>query len=93
MPELHVQELLVAVIVFASALYLGAKYMPARLRARIVLHLTRDGRPSRLARWLDKSGGGACGGGSCGSGCAPKQSAGQPDAPGKHRVIKLHQRH
>jgi len=85
------QELAVIVIVSASALYLGAKYMPARLRARIVLHLTRAGRPSRLARWLDKSGGGACGGGSCGGGCAPKQPK-QPDSPGKHRVIKLHQR-
>ena len=83
------QELAVVIIVSLAALYLGAKYMPAGLRARLVLHLTRGGKSSALARWLDKSGGGACGGGSCGSGCAPKQ----PDAPGKHRVIKLHQRH
>jgi len=82
------QELAVIVIVLASALYLGAKYMPAGLRARIVLRLTRGGRQSAIARWLDKTGGGGCGGGSCGSGCAPKQ----PDPPGKHRVIKLHQR-
>jgi len=83
------QELAVIVIVLASALYLGAKYMSAGVRARLVLHLTRGGRKSALARWLDKSGGGGCGGGgSCGSGCAPKQ----PDPPGKHRVIKLHQR-
>ncbi|WP_306394553.1 hypothetical protein [Telluria beijingensis] len=82
------QELLVVVIVAVSALYLGAKYMSAGLRARIVLHLTRGGKRSFIARWLDKSGGGGCGGGSCGSGCAPRQ----PDPPGKHRVIKLHQR-
>jgi len=82
------QELAVVIIVLASALYLGAKYMPASLRARIVLRLTHGGRQSAIARWLDKSGGGGCGGGSCGSGCAPKQ----PDSPGKHRVIKLHQR-
>ncbi|GEM_PF-1204544 len=86
------QELLVAVIVLASALYLGAKYMSAGLRARLVMHLTRGGRKSVLARWLDKSGGGGCGGGSCGSGCAQQQSTSQPDPPGKHRVIKLHQR-
>ncbi|MGF6275119.1 hypothetical protein ABIB38_003517 [Massilia sp. UYP11] len=83
------QELLVAVIVLASALYLGAKTMPAGLRVRLVRHLTRGGRTSVLARWLDKAGGGGCGGGGCGSGCAPKQ----PDSPGKHRVIKLHQKH
>jgi len=82
------QELLVAIIVSLAALYLGAKYMSASLRARLVMHLTRGGKQSIIARWLDKSGGGGCGGGSCGSGCAPKQ----PDPPGKHRVIKLHQR-
>lgn len=82
------QELLVVVIVAVSALYLGAKYMPAGLRARLVMRLTRGGKRSFIARWLDKSGGGGCGGGSCGSGCAPRQ----PDPPGKHRVIKLHQR-
>lgn len=82
------QELAVAIIVSLAALYLGAKYMSAGLRARVVLHLTRGGRRSSIARWLDKSGGGGCGGGSCGSGCAPRQ----PDPPGKHRVIKLHQR-
>jgi len=82
------QELLVAIIVSLAALYLGAKYMSASLRARVVLQLTRGGKQSIIARWLDKSRGGGCGGGSCGSGCAPKQ----PDPPGKHRVIKLHQR-
>ncbi|TXF98753.1 hypothetical protein [Massilia arenae] len=82
------QELAVVIIVSLAALYLGAKYMSASLRARIVLRLTRGGRSSAIARWLDKTGGGGCGGGSCGSGCAPQQ----PDPPGKHRVIKLHQR-
>lgn len=83
------QELLVAVIVSFAACYLAAKYMSAGLRARIVLRLTRGGKRSAIARWLDKTGGGACGGGGggCGS-CASKQ----PDPPGKHRVIKLHQR-
>lgn len=82
------QELAVVIIVSLAALYLAAKYMPASLRARLVLRLTRDGRASALARWLDTSAGGACGGGSCNS-CTPKQT---PTAPGKHRVIKLHQR-
>lgn len=83
------QELAVAIIVTVAALYLAGKYMPLTLRTRIVLGLSKGGRPSALARWLDKAGGGGCGGGgSCsGGGCAAK-----PDAPGKHRVIKLHQR-
>ena len=82
------QELAVILIVTVAALYLGAKYLPATLRARLVLGLTKDGRQSPLARWLDTSAGGACGGGSCNS-CAPKAA---PTPPGKHRVIKLHQR-
>lgn len=85
------QELTVIVIVAIAALYLGAKYLPAPLRARAVLMLTRGGRQSALARWLDTSGGGACGGGSCNS-CAPKAAAPAPQGAGKHRVIKLHQR-
>jgi len=83
------QELAVVVIVSLAALYLGAKYMPAGLRARLVQHLGRDGRRSTLAGWLGKQGGGACGGGSCGTGCA---STSTPASPTKHRVIKLHQR-
>ena len=88
------QELTVIVIVTVAALYLGAKYLPAPLRARAVLLLTRGGRQSALARWLDTSSGGACGGGSCGScgSCAPKAAAPAPQGVGKHRVIKLHQR-
>ena len=85
------QELTVIVIVAIAALYLGAKYLPAPLRARVVLALTKGGRQSALARWLDTSGGGACGGGSCNS-CAPKAVAPAPQGAGKHRVIKLHQR-
>ena len=83
------QELAVVVIVSLAALYLGGKYMPAGSRARLVLRLTRGGRSSRLARWLDTAGGGACGGGGCGS-CGTRDHA--PTPPGKHRVIKLHQR-
>lgn len=81
------QELAVVVIVSLAALYLGAKYMPAGLRVRLVQRLSRDGRRSRLADWLGKQGGGACGGGSCGTGCA---STSAPSSPTKHRVIKLH---
>jgi hypothetical protein len=84
---MNMQELTVILIVSVAALYLGAKYLPVALRARLVLRLTRDGRQSALARWLDTSAGGACGGG-CNS-CGPKTAA---PAPGKHRVIKLHQR-
>jgi hypothetical protein len=85
------QELAVVVIVSFAALYLGAKYMPLGLRARVVNYLTRDGRASRLAKWLGRQGGGACGGGgSCsGGGCAPAA----PTAPTRHRVFKLHQKH
>jgi len=82
------QELAVILIVAVAALYLGAKYLPVSLRARLVLRLTQNGRQSALARWLDTSAGGACGGGSCNS-CGPKAA---PTPPGKHRVIKLHQR-
>jgi len=84
------QELAVVVIVSFAALYLGAKYMPAGLRARLVNHLARDGRRSTLANWLGKGGGGACGGGSCGTGCASNSA---PTSPTRHRVIKLHQKH
>jgi len=83
------QELAVVVIVSIAALYLGGKYMPAGPRLRLVRHLTRAGRRSRLAAWLDTAGGGACGGGGCNS-CAPKNHA--PTPPGKHRVIKLHRK-
>lgn len=83
------QELAVIVIVSIASLYLAGKYMPAGLRARLVLHLTKGGRSSRLARWLDTAGGGACGGGGCGS-CGTKNHA--PTPPGKHRVIKLHRK-
>lgn len=82
------QELAVIVIVSLAALYLGAKYMPAALRVRLVQRLSRDGRRSRLADWLGKQGGGACGGG-CGTGCA---STSAPNSPTGRRVIKLHQR-
>jgi hypothetical protein len=74
------QELTVIVIVTVAALYLGAKYLPAPLRARAVLLLTKGGRQSALARWLDTSS------------CAPKAAAPAPQGAGKHRVIKLHQR-
>jgi len=84
------QELAVAIIVTLAALYLGAKYMPAGLRARLVRHLARDGKRAKLAAWLGGQSGGACGGGSCGTGCASNSA---PAAPTKHRVIKLHQRH
>jgi len=83
------QELLVAIIVAIAALYLGAKYMPAGLRARLVQRLTQGGKRSKLATWLGGQGSGACGGGSCGTGCA---STSTPTSPTKHRVIKLHQR-
>ena len=83
------QELAVVVIVSLAALYLGGKYMPASARVRLVRRLTRGGRRSRLARWLDTAGGGACGGGGCGS-CGTRDHG--PTAPGKHRVIKLHQK-
>jgi len=80
------QELAVAIIVALAALYLGAKYLPAGLRQRLAAHLARSGRASRLARWLDAGSG-------CGSGCNSCSSDAQPTPPpGKHRVIKLHQR-
>lgn len=83
------QNLAVILIVALASCYLAGKYMPASLRVRLVQFLRRNGQDSKLARWLDTSGGGACGGGGCNS-CAPKNHA--PTAPGKHRVIKLHRK-
>jgi hypothetical protein len=92
------QELAVGIIVLVAVLYVGAKYLPAAWRRRIVHRLSkRAGADSAMVRWLDTSA-------SCGSGCkscntcetdenvpAGPQGAG-PSAPGKHRVIKLHER-
>jgi hypothetical protein len=58
-----IQELAVAAIVAVAALYVGAKYLPAAWRRRIVFALARSEGESKLARWLGT-------GSSCGTGCA-----------------------
>lgn len=84
------QELVVAVFVLVAAVYVGAKYLPAAWRIRIVNRLSKGGADSRLVRWLDT-------GGSCGSGCNSCntcETSEQPVPPtgNKHRVIKIHQK-
>lgn len=84
------QELVVGLAVVLAALYVGAKYLPAAWRIRIVNRLSRGGADSKLVRWLDT-------GGSCGSGCNSCNTCETPAAPappagGKHRVIKLHEK-
>lgn len=84
------QELIVAVFVLVAAVYVGAKYLPAAWRVRIVNRLSKGGADSKLVRWLDT-------GGSCGSGCNSCNTCETPAEPtppenGKHRVIKLHEK-
>lgn len=83
------QELAVALIVVLAALYIGAKYLPAAWRIRIVNRLSRGGSDSTLVRWLDTAD-------SCGGGCKSCNTCETPEEPaapaGKtHRVIKLHE--
>ena len=84
------QELVVALAVLVAAVYVGAKYLPAAWRLRIVNRLSNGGAGSKLVRWLDT-------GGSCGSGCNSCNTCdtpAEPSAPAgnKHRVIKLHEK-
>ncbi|WP_313177441.1 DUF6587 family protein [Massilia sp.] len=84
------QELAVAALVLVAAVYVGAKYLPAAWRVRIVNRLSKGGADSKLVRWLDT-------GGSCGSGCNSCNSCETPAEPtppadSKHRVIKIHQK-
>jgi hypothetical protein len=93
-----IQELAVAAIVLLAALYVGAKYLPAAWRRRLVFALSRSEGESRLTRWLGTEA-------SCGAGCAsckacapatPDAAGNAPSAetpaPGGRRVIKLHER-
>ncbi|MFC5459404.1 DUF6587 family protein [Massilia niabensis] len=84
------QELVVALAVLIAAVYVGAKYLPAAWRLRIVNRLSSGGADSKLVRWLDT--GGSCGGGckTCNTCETPAEPA--PPAGGKHRVIKLHEK-
>jgi len=81
------QELAVAALVLVAAVYVGAKYLPAAWRVRIVNRLSKGGADSRLVRWLDT-------GGSCGSGCNSCGTCETPVEPAdsKHRVIKIHRK-
>jgi hypothetical protein len=90
-----IQDLAVAAIVVLAALYVGAKYLPAAWRRRIVFALSRSEGESKLTRWLGT-------GSSCGSGCASCKACapGTPDAASGatppvngRRVIRLHERH
>ncbi|MGX4643752.1 DUF6587 family protein [Massilia sp. SYSU DXS3249] len=84
------QELVVALAVLVAAMYVGAKYLPAAWRIRIVNRLSSGGADSKLVRWLDT-------GGRCGSGCNSCNTCDTPAEPtapegSKHRVIKLHEK-
>ena len=84
------QELAVGLFVVLAAVYVGAKYLPAAWRVKIVNRLSRGGADSTLVRWLDT-------GGSCGSGCNSCNTCETPAEPtppvgSKHRVIKLHKK-
>ena len=84
------QNLIVALIVGACALYAGGRYLPAGLRQRIVYRLARGGaRQAALAKLLDTES-------SCGGGCSSCQACATPDEPAapasSARVIKLHLR-
>lgn len=84
------QELVVGLAVLVAAVYIGAKYLPAAWRLRLVNRLSRGGADSKLVRWLDT-------GGSCGSGCNSCNTCETPVEPtppagSKHRVIKLHKK-
>ena len=81
------QELVVAFAVLVAAVYVGAKYLPAAWRIRIVNRLSRGGQDSKLVRWLDTAD--SCGGG-CKS-CNTCETQEEPSAPtgNSHRVIKI----
>ena len=84
------QELAVALAVVLAAAWVGAKYLPAAWRLRIVNRLSRGGADSTLVRWLDT-------GASCGGGCKTCNTCETPEEPippagAKHRVIKLHEK-
>jgi hypothetical protein len=84
------QELVVGLVVVLAAVYVGAKYLPATWRIRIVNRLSRGGSESKLVRWLGTDS-------SCGSGCNSCKSCDTPAEPtppagNKHRVIKLHEK-
>ena len=84
------QELVVALVVVVAAVYVGAKYLPAAWRIRLVNRLSRGGSDSALVRWLGTAD--SCGGG-CKS-CNTCETPAEPAAPegNKHRVIKLHEK-
>ena len=82
------QDLIVALIVVAAAVYVARKYLPAGVRQKMVYVLRRRGAaPARLAGWLDTSA-------SCGSGCDTCKACATPadgETPGavKEHVIKI----
>lgn len=88
------QELVVALVVVLAFVYVGAKYLPAAWRLRVVNCLSRGGAESKLVRWLHM---GAGSGGSCGGGCKTCDTCATPAGPaapdgGKHRVIRVHEK-
>jgi hypothetical protein len=82
-----VQNLVVALIVLAAALYVARKYMPAGWRQKLVYWLAaRGASQAKLAAWLNTES-------SCGSGCDTCKSCAQPEPEATSRpVIKIHVR-
>jgi hypothetical protein len=76
-----VQNVMVALIVVAAALYVARKYLPAGWRAKLVYLLSaRGASQAKVARWLNAES-------HCGSGCDTCKACAQP-AP-TERVIKI----
>ena len=80
-----VQNIVVALIVLAAALYVARKYMPAGWRQKLVYALAaRGASQSKMASWLGTES-------SCGSGCDTCKACAEPE-PADKRVIKIHVR-
>ena len=77
------QDLIVAAIVVAAALYVARKYLPAGWRTKLVYFFTARGASQvKMARLLGT-------GASCASGCDTCKACAQPEPKPNERVIKI----
>jgi hypothetical protein len=91
------QDLIVALIVAAAAVYAAARYLPRAWREQIVFFLSQRGASqTRMAAFFKTEASCGSGCGSCGSGnggCAAPALDLEQDAPATgRRVIKIHSR-
>ena len=76
-----IQNVIVALIVVAAALYVARKYLPKSWRTQLVYRLSaRGASQTKVAKWLNTES-------SCGSGCDTCKACADP-APTEH-VIKI----